>query len=226
MPGKTHPASETPVIRAVIFDLDGVLIDSEHIWESVRESYVPEMGGTYAAASTREIMGMSAPEWAHYIRVKLLVDLPEQRINDDVVSRVAAAYRAQLPIVPGAVAAVRRLGAVLPLAIASSSNRTLIDLFVELAGLDGAFVTTVSAEEAGRGKPAPDVYLLAAERLGVSPADCGAVEDSSNGIRSASAAGMRVVAIPHPDFPPDADALVLAHRVVLSVADVDVASFG
>jgi HAD superfamily hydrolase (TIGR01509 family) len=212
-------------VRAVIFDLDGVLIDSERIWDGVRERYVAERGGTYTSGATRDVMGMSAPEWSRYLRSELGVDLPEQRINDDVVARVGAAYRARLPLLPGALAAVRRLAADVPLAIASSSNRTLIDLFVELSGLGDAFAATVSAEEAGRGKPAPDVYLLAAERLGVAPTQCGAVEDSSNGIRSASAAGTFVVAIPNQDYPPSADALALAHRIVPVLADLTLASF-
>jgi len=214
-----------PAVDAVIFDLDGVLIDSESVWERVRERYVCEAGGTYTPEATRAIMGMSAAEWSHYIRTRLGVERPEARINADVVAAVAAAYRAHLPLLPGAREAVRRIGANVPVAIASSSNRELIDLFVELADLAEAFAVTVSADDVAHGKPAPDVYLRAAALLGTPPERCGAVEDSSNGIRSAHAAGTFVVAIPTRDFPAAPDALALARRVLPDLAALSLASF-
>jgi len=214
-----------PAVDAVIFDLDGVLIDSEGVWERVRERYVREAGGTYTPQATRDIMGMSAAEWSRYIRTRLGVARPEARINADVVAAVAAVYRAHLPLVPGAREAVRRVRARVPVAIASSSNRELIDLFVELADLAGAFAVTVSADEVARGKPAPDVYLRAAALLGLAAERCGAVEDSGNGIRAAHAAGAFVVAIPTRDFPPAPDALALARRVLPDLDALSLESF-
>jgi HAD superfamily hydrolase (TIGR01509 family) len=199
---------------AVIFDLDGVLIDSEEIWERARRSFVATHGGTYAPTATNDIMGMSAPEWAHYMATRLGVALPEIAINDGVVALVAAAYREHLPLFPGAVDCVRVLAARLPLGLASSSNRSLIELVLERAGLTSAFAVTVSAEEVGRGKPAPDVYLRAAALLACEPATCVAVEDSSNGIRSAKAAGTSVIAIPNRAYPPAPEALALADVVL------------
>jgi HAD superfamily hydrolase (TIGR01509 family) len=206
--------------EAVVFDLDGVLVDSEHIWESARRALVEEHGLPYPPGATRAIMGMSAPEWSRYLRETLRVPMEEEAINADIVARVEAAYRAHLPLLPGAVACVRALGARVPLAVASSSNRVLIELVLELAGIGEAFAAIVSAEEVAHGKPAPDVYLRAAELLEIDPARCAAIEDSTNGIRSAHAAGMRVIALPNPHFPPAPDALALADVVVTSLAEI------
>jgi HAD superfamily hydrolase (TIGR01509 family) len=210
-----------PPLAATIFDLDGVLIDSEAVWERVRRAFVAKHGGTYHENATRDIMGMSAPEWAHYIRTRLAVDLPEAEINRGVLAGVMAAYEVELPLIRGAVDAVRRIAAEMSVAIASSSNRPLIDLFVRDSGLTGAFAAVVSAEEVPRGKPAPDVYLRAAEVLAVPPAACAAIEDSSNGIRSAHAAGMLTVAIPNRDYPPAEDALALANIVLHDIVALD-----
>jgi HAD superfamily hydrolase (TIGR01509 family) len=210
------------VLEAVIFDLDGVLIDSEAVWERVRRAYVREHGGTYPERATRDVMGMSAPEWSHYIRVSLGVALDPERINREVAGLVAAAYKEHLPLFPGAVAAVRRMAARFKLGLASSSNRSLIDLVVREAGLGDAFAVVLSSEEVGVGKPAPDVYLRAAALLGVAPARCVAVEDSTNGLRSAKSAGMRLIAIPNRDYPPAPEALALADVVLPDISALEV----
>jgi len=215
-----------PKMAAVVFDLDGVLIDSEHIWERVRRAYVLDHGGRYTETVTADVMGMSAPEWSEYLRTKCGVKQTAQQINAGIVAGVAASYRTQLPVFPGAPGVVRRLGERVPVAVASSSNRSLIDLVLSLANLTDAFVTTVSSEEVARGKPAPDVYLRAAEKLGYPATSCGAVEDSSNGIRSAHAAGCYVVALPHPQFPPSADALALADATLAGIGFLTPATFG
>ncbi len=212
--------------RAVIFDLDGVLIDSEAIWERARRDFSAAHGGTYSVHATRDIMGMSAPEWSHYIATQLGVALPERAIDDGVVALVAAEYRRRLPLFPGAVESVRGLSRRVPLALASSSNRSLIELVLELAGLADAFRVTVSSEEVGRGKPAPDVYVRAAALLDCDPVACAAVEDSGNGIRAAKTAGMFVVAVPNHAFPPEPGALALADAKVAAVTDVEAALFG
>jgi HAD superfamily hydrolase (TIGR01509 family) len=222
-------------IAAVAFDLDGVLIDSEREWESVRESLVVEHGRPYPPPGmtrddiARKIMGMNAPEWAHYLRAELGVDLGEDEIVATVLERVREAIRARPNILPGAVDAVRALAARWPLAIASSANRSVITLALELMGLTDAFGVIVSAEEVPHGKPSPDVYLRAAELLGVDPQDCVAVEDSSGGIRAGKSAGMHVVAIPNRDFPPLPEAIALADRVLTSIWELTpdlVASLG
>lgn len=205
---------------AVVFDLDGLLLDSEEVWDDVREAYVRAYERPYTPETQRAMMGMSSAEWSRYLHDEVGIPDEPEAINDEVVRRMLARYREQLPLVPGAVDAVHRLEARYPLALASSSNRPLIDAVLELAGLTGSFRATVSSEEVGRGKPAPDVYLEAARRLGAAPERCTAVEDSHAGIRSARAAGMRVVAIPNRRYPPDDDALALADVVLGSLDEL------
>jgi HAD superfamily hydrolase (TIGR01509 family) len=208
------------VIEAVVFDLDGVLIQTEEIWDEVREAYVRERGGRYDDEAQRAMMGMSSLEWSAFIHDELGVpDRPEE-ISAEVVRRMAARYGERLPLVPGAVESVERLAARWPLGLASSSNRPLIDAVLDLAVLARFFRATVSSEEVPRGKPAPDVYLEAARRLGT-PADrCVAIEDSHSGIRSARAAGMAVIAIPNPSYPPDEEALAAADVVVQGLEEL------
>jgi len=201
-------------VKAVIFDLDGLLVDSEGVWDDVRKRFVEEKGGTWHDGAQRDMMGMSSVEWSHYVRDRLGVDMDPEEISKEVADRVAATYREHLPLLPGAVEAVRSLADEWPLGLASSSNRHVIDLVLEQAGIADSFKATVSSEEVGAGKPAPDVYLEAAKRLGKEPASCVAIEDSTNGIRSAHAAGMAVIAVPNRDFPPEPAALELADETL------------
>jgi HAD superfamily hydrolase (TIGR01509 family) len=206
------------VIEAVVFDLDGVIVDSEHVWDEARQRLAEERGGRWHDQASRDMMGMSSVEWSRYMHDVIgLAESPEE-INAEVVRRLVAVYRDELPLLDGAVEAVEALGRRWPLGLASSSNRELIDLVLRVSGLDQRFAATVSSEEVPRGKPAPDVYLEAARRLGAAAERCAAVEDSENGIRSAKAAGMRVVAIPNPRYPPAEDALAAADIVLPSVA--------
>jgi HAD superfamily hydrolase (TIGR01509 family) len=206
--------------EAVVFDLDGLLLDSEQVWDEVREALVRERGGRWHDRAQADMMGMSSREWSRYMHEELGVPDPPEEINRLVVERMLERYREQLPLMDGAVEAVRRLGERWPLGLASSSNRPVIDTALELMGVADLFRTTVSSEEVGRGKPAPDVYLEAARRLGVRPQAVAAVEDSANGIRSAKAAGMRVIAIPNPHFPPPDDVLAQADVVLGSLDEL------
>jgi HAD superfamily hydrolase (TIGR01509 family) len=201
-------------VAAVVFDLDGVLVDSEQVWDAARRDVVAAHGGTWRDEATRDMLGMSAPEWSRYVVERLGVALTPEEVNAAVVEAMLREYEESLPLLPGARAAVERMADRWPLGLASSSNRPVIDLVLERMGVAARFAATVSSEEVGRGKPAPDVYLEAARRLGADPAACAAVEDSENGIRSACAAGMRVLAIPNPHFPPAEDALALADAVL------------
>jgi HAD superfamily hydrolase (TIGR01509 family) len=209
------------VIDAVIFDLDGVIIDSEELWDEMREGLARERGGRWSEQAQADMMGMSSTEWSKYMHE--VVGLPEapEEINREVVRRMLARYSDHLPLIEGAVDAVKRLAAHWPLGVASSSNRELIDHVLELSGLAPCFKATVSSEEVERGKPAPDVYLEAARRLGVEPSRSVAIEDSASGIRSAHAAGMHVVAIPNRAFPPPADVLARANVVLESIKELD-----
>ena len=209
-----------PMIDAVVFDLDGVLIDSEHVWDEARRELAAERGGRWTETASRDMMGMSSLEWSRYMHDVIGVPDSPEEISREVVRRLEEIYRRDLPLVDGAVEAVERLAARWPIGLASSSNRELIDLVLDLSGLARYFRTTVSSEEVSRGKPEPDVYLEAARRLEVSPERCAAIEDSDAGIRSAKAAGMRVLAIPNPQFPPEDDALALADDVPGSLAEL------
>ncbi len=182
--------------EAVIFDLDGVLLDSEQLWNEAKETLVRAAGGHWLPDGPVAMMGMSSVEWAVYLRDELGVGGDVADINREVVTRMEDLYRERLPLLPGAVTAVRRVADRWPVGLASSSNREIIDLALGLSGLADAFAVTVSSEEVPRGKPAPDVYLEAARRLGAAPRRSVAVEDSSNGLRSAAAARLTVIACP------------------------------
>jgi len=210
------------VIRAVVFDLDGVILQTEEVWDEVRGRYVVERGGRYDEEAQRAMMGMSAPEWSRFLRDELRVPGTPEEISADIVRLMEARYRERLPLIPGAREAVERLAGRWPLGLASSSNRPLIDTALELSGLDRFFAATVSSEEVASGKPAPDVYLEAARRLAVEPERCTAVEDSHSGIRSAKAAAMCVIAIPNPSYPPDSEALAAADTVLESIQELTV----
>jgi len=199
---------------AVIFDLDGVLLDSEQRWNEAKEALVKEAGGRWRDDAATAMMGMSSPEWSAYLRDQLMVPLDSDAINREVVRLMEEGYERDLPLLPGAREAVTALAQHWPLGLASSSNREIIDLALRLAHFDGAFEVTISSEEVARGKPAPDVYLAAARRLGVASESCVAIEDSANGLRAANAAGMAVIAVPNPHYPPGDDALALAAAIV------------
>jgi HAD superfamily hydrolase (TIGR01509 family) len=213
--------SSPVAVEAVIFDLDGVLIDSEAVWNGARRALTLERGGRWGAGAPRAMMGMSSIEWSRYMHDELGVDLSPQEISALVVARLEELYRREVPLLPGAREAVTRLAGEWPLGLASSANRPIIDLVLERAELAPFFAATVSSEEVARGKPAPDVYLEAARRLGVPPQRCAAVEDSTNGLRSAAGAGTAVIAVPNREFPPSEEALSLASVVIASLSELD-----
>ena len=207
---------------AVIFDLDGVLIDSEPVWEEVRRQYVAGHGGRWLPDAQERLMGMSTAEWAAYLSRELGVDRPPEVVAAEVIELMAERYGERPPLLDGAVEAVERLAARWPLGLASSSPRRLIDLVLAVTGLAERFRASISTEEVERGKPAPDVYLQVAARLGVPPGECVAVEDSSNGVRSAVAAGMRVVAVPSERYPLADDAVAAASQVLQQLDELTV----
>jgi HAD superfamily hydrolase (TIGR01509 family) len=197
-------------VQAVVFDLDGVLVDSETLWDTIRRNLAEDAGRPWPADATRAMQGMSTPEWSGYLAQSVGVPGRPEDLARTVISRMADRYRTALPLIHGATEAVNRLAEQWPLALASSSPKSLIATVLDASGLASSFAATVSTEEVAAGKPAPDVYLAAAARLGVAPKSAVAVEDSSNGLRAAAAAGLPVIAIPHAAFPPADDALALA----------------
>jgi len=205
---------------AIVLDLDGVVVDTEEVWDRERRAYADANGGTWTDEATRAMQGMSSAEWSAYLSEELGAAGTPEEISAAVAALVVAEVERELPLLPGAIRAINALAHELPLALASSANREVIDVVLDGAGITERFGATVSSEEVEHGKPAPDVYLEAARRLGVAPADCAAVEDSTNGLRSAHAAGMVVIATPNHAFPPAPDALALARVVVDGIKDV------
>ncbi len=205
---------------AVVFDLDGVLIESEGVWDAAKRRLVAETGAAWREDATHAMLGMSSGEWSSYMHDELGVGLAPKEIDARVVELVLEDYRRALPLLPGATAAVERLSERWPLGLASSSNREVIDEVLALAGIADRFAVTVSSEEVAKGKPAPDVYLAATGALGVRPNAAVAIEDSTNGVRAAAAAGLHVIAVPNREFPPSRDALELAERTLPSIEEL------
>lgn len=209
-------------VRAVVFDLDGVLVDSEEMWDAVRRGVAAETGRPWPDGATRAMQGMSTAEWSTYLIDTVGIPATPGEVATTVIDRLAARYHTRLPLIPGAVEVVERLGSRWPLALASSSPRRLIDTVLADAGLARWFRISVSTEEVAAGKPSPAVYQTAVHRLGVDPGQAIAIEDSSNGLRSAAAAGLGVLAVPNAAFAPADDALALADVVVHSLAEITV----
>lgn len=212
------------VINAVVFDLDGVLIDSEPVWELVRRQFVADHGGHWPPDAQSRLMGMSTQEWARYLSHDLGVHLPPNRVAEEVIDQMAARYREHLPLMPGAVDAVNRLAARWPLGLGSSAPAALIESVLVTAGLRERFAVVMSTEQVPSGKPAPDIYLAVTERLDVPPGECAAIEDSTNGLRSAAAAGLSVIAVPHPKYPPDPAALAQAKLTLTDLTGLTVSA--
>ena len=205
-------------VAGVIFDLDGVLVDSEPVWADAKRELVREAGGTWTADAPIAMLGMSGPEWSAYMRDDLRVPLDAKEIGERVVAAVLERVEHGVPVIPGSLEAVAVLAERWPVGLASSADRPVIEAVLTATGLKPFFDVTVSSGEAGRGKPAPDVYLAAAERLGVPPDRTVAVEDSPNGIRAAIAAGMGVIAIPNPHAPVDDETLATADVVLDAIS--------
>lgn len=207
-------------IEAVMFDLDGVLIDSEPIWERVRRDFAGRHGGRWTGDVQRRMMGARTQTWADVLSELTGGAVSSSAAADAVIAELAAGYRRELPVIPGAAEAVRRLARVFRLGVVSGSPRVLIELVLDLLDVSGCFAVAMSADEVARGKPDPDPYLELARRLGAAPHSCAAVEDSANGIRSAAAAGAHVVAIPRGEHRPDRATLDLADTVLDGIGDL------
>lgn len=215
----TGPEADGPV-EAVVFDLDGVLVDSEEIWDEVRRDLAASAGRPWPDGATRAMQGMSTAEWSAYLTDTVGVPGAPEDVAREVVDRMAARYRERLPLLPGAVAVVERLGDAFTLGLASSSPRRLIDAVLAAADVTDRFRSTLSTEEVSAGKPSPEVYERVVGLLGVAAGRTVAIEDSSNGLRSAAGAGLGLIAVPHAAFPPAEDALALADVTVGSLDEI------
>ncbi|MCL4294613.1 MAG: HAD family phosphatase [Anaerolineae bacterium] len=206
------------MIEAVIFDMDGLLVDSEPVWDRARRGMAEEVGKDWNEADHQAVMGVSTQAWAAYMINRLELSLSPQEVQDQIIVRMLALYQTGIPYFPGAVEAVKLAAQHYPTALASGSHRALIDAVAADAALRGQFRIILSADEVGAGKPAPDVYLETAKRLGVKPERCVCLEDSGNGILAGHRAGMRVIAVPDPRFPPASDKLDLADLILPSLS--------
>jgi HAD superfamily hydrolase (TIGR01509 family) len=209
------------VIQAVVFDLDGILVQSEELWDRARRELAAEHEIEWPDGATDAMMGMSSKEWSKYMHDEVGVPDPPDEINRKVLAWVEDRYRKDLPWIPGAREAVRRMAAKYPLGLATSSNREIIDLVMEVGRFRELIQVTVSSEEVERGKPAPDVYLEVTKRMRVDPDDSVAIEDSTNGLLAAHNAGMRVIAIPNDAHPPSEKGLAVADRILDSIEDLE-----
>jgi HAD superfamily hydrolase (TIGR01509 family) len=206
----------------VIFDLDGVIVDSEIWWDEVRQAFAQQHGRTWTTDDRAAVMGANSAAWSRTMRERLAIDVPATVIERTIVDGVVSRFRTDgVPEIPGAVEAVRRIANERPVAIASSAHREVIDAALAATGLTGIFGVVVSSDEVPHGKPAPDVYLEAARRLGADPATCLVVEDSYNGVRAGKAAGMAVVLVPNHSIPPAPGTAELADVVLERLADLE-----
>lgn len=207
-------------VVGVILDLDGVVVDSEQLWERSWGFCCAQHSVPWLATDTSAVQGMSSFEWSEYVAAKLGDPELARLIRAECVGYVVGAIDSgQAPLVDGAEKLIREVSERVPVALASSAARAVIDAVLRRHSIDEWFSATVSSEEVRRGKPSPDVYLEAANRIGVAGTAGIAVEDSSNGIRSAHAAGLSVVAIPNPHYPPRPEALALADHVAADHRD-------
>lgn len=208
------------MIKAVIFDMDGLLVDSEPVWDRARKSMADGAAKPWTADDHKALMGVSTAEWADYMIEHLELDMTREEVVDEVVERMIALYREGVPYLPGAIDAVELAGAHYRTALASGSHPALIEAVMADDAMRGKFEIIVSGDEVARGKPAPDVYLETARRLGVEPEECVCLEDSGNGIRAGANAGMRVIAVPDARFHPAGDAAAVADVVLGSLTEL------
>jgi HAD superfamily hydrolase (TIGR01509 family) len=209
------------MLQAVIFDMDGLLVDSEPCWDAARKAWAAERGVDWGPDDHRACMGVSTLAWAEYMIGRLALDLAPEEVIARVVGRMRDIYSRGIPYKPGAVEAVARAAAVGPVGLASGSEKSLIAMMLADAPMAGKFAAVVCTDDMPAGKPAPDVYLECARQLRVDPARCVCLEDSGAGIESGKAAGMKVVAVPDSRFPPRPEALALADVVLTSLEEFD-----
>ncbi len=204
-------------LQAVLWDMDGVLMDSEACWFESRIEFAERFGKIWTMNDQRVAMGRSTIEWAEVMRERLSLDLTLDQIMEEVITLVMDRLGERLPVLPGALEAVKLTATRYPIALASGSPTRVIDHVLNITGLHKVFQAVVYGDDMTRGKPDPEIWLTAADKLGVDVTLCAGIEDSGNGIRSLRAAGVYTIAVPSPGFPLSPDVLALADRVLPSL---------
>ena len=208
------------MIQAIIFDLDGLLVDSERYWNEARRAMAAERGIAWSADDHRACMGVSTRTWANYMIRRLNLEWTPEQVEQHIIGTMVELYARQIPYLPGAIDAVNFAAQHFRTGLASGSPRVLIDAVMNDAAMRGKFQAIVCSDELPRGKPAPDVYVKTAELLGMEPTRCVCFEDSANGILSGKNAEMYVIAIPDARYaPPPPGILQQAHSVLASLHD-------
>ena len=209
-------------IEAIIFDMDGLLVDSEPYWNEARRIMAAEAGVTWNEDDHQAVMGVSTPEWVMYMIERLGLKLPPTSVEERIISTMTDLYDQRIPFLPGAVEAVCLAAKHFTTALASGSPRSLIDKVTKSPVLNGSFDLILSGDQFAHGKPAPDIYLGAAEQLNLKPSQCLCLEDSGSGILAGYRAGMKVIAVPDPRFPPAAEDLAKASEVLPSLTQFSI----
>lgn len=210
-------------IEAVVFDMDGVLVDSEVLWRQTREEFARDIGQVWSQEDQVSTMGCSTPAWSRIMVERMKLDMTPEEIAREIKGRLILKYEASLPIRPGAIEAVKLSASRYRVALASGSPNELIDWIMDHTGLAGVFEATMYGDDVTHGKPHPEIYLKVLAKLGVEPANAVGIEDSSNGIKALRAAGMHVIATPGPEFPLAPEVLAMADHVIHSMEDFNLA---
>jgi HAD superfamily hydrolase (TIGR01509 family) len=206
-------------VEAVIFDMDGVLVDSEVYWKLSREEFARDLGKVWTDADQRLAMGRNTVEWAEVMQERLEIDMPIDDIIADMLQRVIDHYERSLPTRPGAVDAVHLAAGHYRVGLASGSPTEIIRRVMELTGLDSVFEVMVYGDDIPNGKPAPDIYLETLRLMGVPAQKAAGIEDSANGVRALKAAGMYAIAAPSPDFPLPDEIVNMADQHITTMED-------
>lgn len=214
--------------EAVIFDLDGVLVDTEIWWDEVRQAFARDHGRPWTPEDRASVMGANSRQWSETMADRLHLALAPVEIERAIVEGMVERWH-NAPLIPAirhADQVVRRVADRWPVALASSAHSDVIRAALEAMALNDVFRVVVSSDEVSHGKPAPDVYLETARRLGVDPARCLVVEDSLNGVLAGKAAGMTVVLIPNESIPPAPGASDAADVVLASIDELNPEALG
>lgn len=207
------------MIEAIIFDMDGLLIDSEPCWDEARRIMANEVGVDWNKDDHKAVMGVSTHEWVSYMKKRLSLEIEDKELEERIISNMRQIYSERIPFLPGALETVTLASSNYPTGLASGSPQGLIDTVTSDPGLQGKFQVILSGDNFEKGKPAPDIYLAAAKHLQVEPEKCVCLEDSGNGILAGKNAGMKVIAVPDPRFMPSQEKLGQADLILSSLQD-------